>query len=117
MPEKVGRGGARENLNIDELDSPSRKFVERKRRNQRDNRLRKKAGGVTKVSEAVLADPTEAWRTKVTGHVNKYPDRARQNAAANLAAALPKNPALHGVCARYASWNGAARSRKCRIQL
>ena len=31
------------------------------------------------------------------GHVNKYPDRARQRAAAELAAALPKNPALRGL--------------------
>ena len=28
--------------------------------------------------------------------MNKYPDRARQRAAAELAAALPKNPALRG---------------------
>ena len=51
---------------------------------------------MSEVSEAVRADPTEAWRTKATGHVNKNPDRARQRAAAELAAALPKNPVLHG---------------------
>merc|ERR1711924_27360 len=54
------------------------------------------AGAIEKLSEAVLADPTEAWRTKATGHVNKNPDRARQHATAKLAAAMPKSPALHG---------------------
>ena len=81
---------------MEELDSPSRKEIERNRRNVAAFRMRNQAGGVAEHSEAVLADPTEAWRTKVTGHVNKNPDRARQRAAADFAAALPKNPAMHG---------------------
>ena len=76
VPQKVGRGGKREKLDVDELDSPSRAQVERSRRNIAAHRLRKKGGGVTKVSQAVLDNPTEAWREKqkATGHVNKNPD-------------------------------------------
>ena len=76
VPQKVGRGGKREKLDVDELDSPSRAQVERSRRNMAAHRLRKKGGGVTKVSQAVLDNPTEAWREKqkATGHVNKNPD-------------------------------------------
>ena len=64
VPQKVGRGGFREKLDVDKLDSPSRKQIERKRRNGAAHRLRQ---GVSEVSEAVRADPTEAWRTKATG--------------------------------------------------
>ena len=96
VPQKVGTGGARVKLDVDQLDSPSRKEVLRNRAKVAAHRLRKKSGGVTKVSQAVRDDPTEAWREKATGHVNKNPERARQRAAAELAAALPKNPALHG---------------------
>ena len=94
--QKLGRGGAREKIDVEELDSPSRRYIERKRRNAATQRLKQGVVGVAEHSETVRADPTEAWRTKVTGHVNKNPDRARQRAAADLAAALPKNPALHG---------------------
>ena len=81
---------------MDELDSPSRKKVLRNRRYVASHRLRQKIGGVSAVSEAVLADPTEAWRTKPSGKVNNNPERARQRAGADLAAALPKNVTLHG---------------------
>ena len=67
---------------------PRTKQVEPNRRNVAAHRLRQKTGGVSEVSQAVLADPTEAWRTKASGRTNKYPDRARQRAAADLAAAL-----------------------------
>ena len=83
VPQKVGRGGAREKLDVNELDSPSRRQVERNRRNVAAHRLRNKSGGYVQVSEDVLADPTEAWRTKASGRTNKYPDRARQRAAAD----------------------------------
>ena len=96
VPQHIGCGGAREKLDVNKLDSPSRAQVERNRKKVAAHYLRKKAGGVIKVSEAVLVDPSEAWRMKPSGHVNKHPERARQRAAAELAAALPKNPALHG---------------------
>lgn len=94
-PHKVGCGGVREKLDVEEMTPRSKKRFEKARARQKKYRM-SKSGAIEKLSEAVLADPTEAWRTKVTGHVNKNPDRARQRAAADIAAALPKNPALHG---------------------
>ena len=96
VPQKIGRGGARQKLDVDVLDSPSRTQVLQNRRKVAAHRLRKKGVGVAELSEAVLADPTEAWRTKPSGRVNKFPDRARQEAAAKMVAGLPKNEALHG---------------------
>ena len=96
VPQKLGSGGgARQKVDLDAV-SPRSKAKLAKQRVWNAAHYAKTYVAVNEVSEAVLADPTEAWRTKVTGHVNKYPDRARQRAAAELAAALPKNPALRG---------------------
>ena len=64
VPQHIGCGGAREKLDVNKLDSPSRAQVERNRKKVAAHYLRKKAGGVIKVSEAVLVDPSEAWRMK-----------------------------------------------------
>ena len=95
VPEALGRGGARDKIDTDKLTPRSKKKVERRRLYVAKSRL-KQLGKTLAVSDAVLADPTEAWRTKPSGKVNKNPDRARQRAGAELAAALPKNPALRG---------------------
>jgi hypothetical protein len=94
VPQHDGRGGVRQKLDTEAMSPRSKKRIEKAR--VRSETFRMKQGGASEVSEAVRADPTEAWRAKATGHENKYPERARQRAAADLAAALPKNPALHG---------------------
>ena len=82
VPQKLGSGGgARQKVDLDAV-SPRSKAKLAKQRVWNAARYAKTRVAVNEVSEAVLADPTEAWRTKVTGHVNKYPDRARQRAAA-----------------------------------
>eukprot|EP00966_Prymnesium_polylepis_P209057 4843126-Prymnesium_polylepis.1 len=95
VPQPLGRGGVRSKIDTDKVSPNSKKKIEKQRGYVAKHRL-KRLGEPEKVSDAVLADPTEAWRKKVTGHTNKYPERARQHAAAKLAAAMPKNKALHG---------------------
>ena len=97
VPEALGAGGARTKINTEELSPNSKKKVEKRRGYVAKRRLKKLGkAAVAEVSAEVLANPTLAWATKPSGKVNKNPDRARQRAAADLAAALPKNSALHG---------------------
>ena len=93
-PSGTGSGGRQEKIDTDQLTPRSKKRIEQGRKRDADYRRKKQRLelGAEPISDAVAADPTEAWRTKGNAH----PDRARQRAAAELAAALPKNPAMHG---------------------
>ena len=69
VPQKLGSGGgARQKVDLDAV-SPRSKAKLAKQRVWNAARYAKTRVAVNEVSEAVLADPTEAWRTKVTGHV------------------------------------------------
>jgi hypothetical protein len=72
VPQHDGRGGTRQKLDTEAMSPRSKKQIEKARVHSETFRM--KQGGAREVSEAVRADPTEAWRTKATGHVNKYPE-------------------------------------------
>ena len=93
-PSRMGSGGRQEKIDTEELTPKSKRRIEQGRKRDADYRRKKQRLelGAEPISDAVAADPTEAWRAKGNAH----PDRARQRAAAELAAALPKNPAMHG---------------------
>jgi hypothetical protein len=94
VPDGDNRGGKRQKIDAEELTPRSKRKLEQSRiRNATARRKKQRLKlGAEPISDAVAADPTEAWRIKGNAH----PDRARQRAAAELAAALPKNAAMHG---------------------
>jgi hypothetical protein len=65
VPQHDGRGGTRQKLDTEAMSPRSKKQIEKARVHSETFRM--KQGGAREVSEAVRADPTEAWRTSTWG--------------------------------------------------
>ena len=77
VPQKVGRGGVREKLDVEQLDSPSRKAVLQLRERVARHRLKHKTGGVVEHSDGrrVHVGQCARWGRYAYGdciNVNRY---------------------------------------------